>query len=58
MRIQTNGEYAHHEAMIEGAANRLNCNKTRTVRVSCEVVGDSRLTLIISGRQSVDDPLS
>jgi len=40
MRIRTDGEYAHREDTIEAAANRLDCNKTRAVLVSCEVVGD------------------
>ncbi|CAM2927990.1 hypothetical protein [Halobacterium salinarum] len=40
MRIRTDGEYAHREDTIEAAANRLDCNKTHAVLVSCEVVGD------------------
>ncbi len=40
MRIRTDGEYAHREDTIEAAANRLGCNKTHAVLVSCEVVGD------------------
>lgn len=39
MRIRTDGEYAHREDTIEAAANRLDCNKTRAVLVSCDVVG-------------------
>ena len=40
MRIRTDGEYAHREDTIEAAANRLDCNKTHAVLVSCEVAGD------------------
>jgi len=40
MRIRTDGEYAHRKDTIEAAANRLDCNKTHAVLVSCEVVGD------------------
>jgi hypothetical protein len=40
MRIRTDGEYAHRKDTIEAAASRLECNKTRAVLVSCEVVGD------------------
>lgn len=40
MRIRTDGEYAHREDTIEAAANRLDCNKTHAVLVSCEVVGN------------------
>jgi hypothetical protein len=39
MRIRTDGDYAHREDTIEAAAERLDCNKTRAVLVSCEVVG-------------------
>ncbi|MDH5021418.1 DUF7692 domain-containing protein [Halobacterium rubrum] len=40
MRIRTDGEYAHRKDTIEAAAERLDCNKTHAVLVSCEVVGD------------------
>lgn len=40
MRIRTDGEYAHRMDTIEAAADRLDCNKTRAVLVSCEVVGE------------------
>lgn len=39
MRIRTDGDYAHREDTIQAAADRLDCNKTRAVLVSCEVVG-------------------
>lgn len=39
MRIRTDGDYAHRKDIIEAAANRLDCNKTHAVLVSCEVVG-------------------
>lgn len=40
MRIRTDGEKSHREATIQGAADRLDCNKTEAVLVSCDVVGD------------------
>lgn len=40
MRIRTDGDYAHRVDTIQAAADRLDCNKTRAVLVSCEVVGD------------------
>jgi len=40
MRIRTDGEYAHRKDTIEAAAERLDCNKTHAVLVSCEVVGE------------------
>lgn len=40
MRIRTDGDYAHREDTIQAAADRLDCNKTRAVLVSCEVVSD------------------
>jgi len=40
MRIRTDDEYAHREDTIESAAERLDCNKTKAVLISCEVVGD------------------
>lgn len=39
MRVRTDGEYAHREDTIKAAADRLDCNKTRAVLVSCDVVG-------------------
>lgn len=39
MRIRTDGDKAHRKATIEAAADRLDCNKTRAVLVSCDVVG-------------------
>jgi len=39
MRIRTDGDYEHRKDTIEAAANRLDCNKTRAVLVSCDVVG-------------------
>jgi hypothetical protein len=40
MRIRTDGDKAHRMDTIESAAERLDCNKTRAVLLSCEVVGD------------------
>lgn len=40
MRIRTDGDKSHRETTIQNAADRLDCNKTRAVLVSCEVVGD------------------
>jgi hypothetical protein len=39
MRIRTDGDYEHRKDTIEAAANRLDCNKTRAVLISCDVVG-------------------
>jgi hypothetical protein len=39
MRIRTDGDNAHRKDTIEAAADRLNCNKTHAVLVSCDVVG-------------------
>ncbi|WP_232687948.1 DUF7692 domain-containing protein [Halobacterium zhouii] len=39
MRIRTDGDYEHRKDTIEAAANRLDCNKTKAVLVSCDVVG-------------------
>ncbi|MXR20318.1 DUF7692 domain-containing protein [Halobacterium bonnevillei] len=39
MRIRTDGDKAHRKATIEEAADRLDCNKTRAVLLSCDVVG-------------------
>jgi hypothetical protein len=39
MRIRTDGDYQHREDTSQAAANRLDCNKTRAVLVSCDVVG-------------------
>jgi hypothetical protein len=39
MRIRTDGDKAHRKATIEAAAERLDCNKTRAVLLSCDVVG-------------------
>jgi len=38
MRIRTDGDNAHRMDTIEAAAERLDCNKTRAVLVSCDVV--------------------
>lgn len=40
MRIRTDGDKAHRKATIETAAERLGCNKTRAVLLSCDVVGE------------------
>lgn len=40
MRIRTDGDKAHRKATIEAAADRLDCNKTRAVLLSCDVVGE------------------
>jgi hypothetical protein len=40
MRIRTDGEYAHREKIIEAAAERFDCNKTKAVLIACEVSGD------------------
>ena len=40
MRIRTDGEYAYRKDTIESAAERLGCNKTEAVLISCEVVGE------------------
>jgi len=40
MRIRTDGEYSHREETIEAAAERFDCNKTKTVLIACEVAGD------------------
>jgi len=40
MRIRTDGDNAHRKDTIEAAADRLDCNKTRAVLVSCDVVGN------------------
>jgi len=39
MRIRTDGDKSHRQDTIEAAANRLDCNKTRAVLISCDVVG-------------------
>jgi hypothetical protein len=40
MRIRTDGDNAHRKDTIEAAADRLDCNKTHAVLVSCDVVGE------------------
>lgn len=40
MQIRTDGDNAHRKDTIEAAANRLDCNKTHAVLVSCDVVGE------------------
>jgi hypothetical protein len=40
MRIRTDGDNAHRKDTIEAAADRLDCNKTHAVLVSCNVVGE------------------
>jgi len=40
MRIRTDGDKSHRQDTIEAAAERLDCNKTHAVLVSCDVVGN------------------
>lgn len=39
MRIRTDGEYQYRIDVIEKAADRLDCNKTKAVITSCDVTG-------------------
>jgi hypothetical protein len=40
MRIRTDGDNAYRKDVIESAASELDCNKTRAVVASCDIVGN------------------